>query len=42
MKKTYKPSWETFFDLGKELLKSAKYSLAISSLNKAIKLKTKN
>ena len=42
MKNIQKEIWKTFFDLGKEQLKSAKYSLAISSLNKAIKLKTKN
>ena len=42
MNHTQKELWKTFFDLGKEQLKSAKYDLAISSFNKTIKLKTKN
>jgi len=37
MGKTYKPTWRTFFELGKEELRKEKYELAIGYFQKSIK-----
>ena len=42
MKNIQKEIWKTFFDLGKEQLKSCKYDLAVGSFTKSIKLKRKD
>ena len=34
---TYKPTWKTFFELGKEELRKEKYKLAIISFQKSIR-----
>ena len=39
MGKTYKPTWKTFFELGKEELKKEKYEVAIISFQKSIRYK---
>ena len=33
---TYKPTWKTFFELGKEEIRKEKYKLAIISFQKSI------
>ncbi|MBO6973529.1 MAG: hypothetical protein JJ843_06885 [Prochlorococcus marinus CUG1434] len=37
MKKDYKPTWKTFFELGKEELRNQKYELALINFKKSIK-----